>query len=149
MDKKQFLSISELNAKYDHADLASQPGDRDFRYQILSPLFENLYENKVVYHERFTCIVKLENITITPERFSAIAVPHLIIRKGYGVNKIPDSWDFGSVWEMMSLSKNAISSYSSWTIWCDPILVQKVEKLVLDRNYEEALNLTLREGRQY
>ena len=33
--------------------------------------------------------------------------------------------------------------YGGWNIWCDPDTVKKVEKLVLDKNYEEALNLTL------
>jgi hypothetical protein len=128
MDKKHFLSISELNAKYDRADLASTPGDRDFRYKILSPLFENLYENKVVYHERFTCIVKLEDIFISPEMFCAIAIPHLMIKKAISIGHtftMPAKWDFGSVWEVMTLSKNTISAYSGWSIWCDPILVQK------------------------
>ena len=134
MDKEHCLSISELNAKYSSQDLASIPGDRDFRYQILSPLFENLYENKVVYHERFTCIVKLEDIIITPESFNAIAIPHLMIKKAISIGSpfiMPDKWDFGSVWEFMTLSKNAISTYSGWSIWCDPITVERVEKLVL------------------
>ena len=150
MDKKHFLSISELNAKYDREELASIPGDREFRYQVLSPLFENLYENKVVYYERFVCIVKLEDIIITPERFEATAIPYLLIKKAIRMGRsdiIPEMWRFGGVWEIITLSLTTMTFYSGVSIWCDPHTVEKVEKLVLDKKYEEALNLTLWEGR--
>lgn len=144
MEQRKFLNISELNAEY-KSGLTEIPGDREFRYKVLSPLFEKLYENKVVYYERFVCIAKLENIKITPERIHAIAVPQLLIKKGYGVNKIPDKWDFSAPWEVITLAKNAMTFYSGLSIWCDPVTVEKVEKLALERKFEEALNLTLRE----
>lgn len=144
MEQRKFLNISELNTKY-KSMLNQIPGDREFRYKVLSPLFENLYENKVVYYERFVCIVKLENILITPERFEAIAVPQILIKRGYGVNKIPERWDFSAPWEVITLAKGCMTFYSGLSVWCDPNTVEKVEKLALDRKFDDALNLTLRD----
>jgi len=139
------MNISELNQKYTAQELTSFPGDNKFRFEIFSPLFQNLFENKVVYHERFTGIVILEEINISPEMFEATATPYLIIEKGNRLDRFfpQKAWQFGAKWSSVQLIGNCLSAmYGGWNIWCDPETVEKVEKLVLGKNYEEALNLT-------
>ena len=138
------MNISEINQKYTSGDLASCPGDGQFRYEVFSPLFNNLFENKVVYHERFTCIVKLEDIEITPDWFSAKAIPYLLIEKGNRMDRFfpKKPWNIFAKWSFLRLINTCLTPYSSWLMWADPEIV---EKLVLQKNYKEALNLTLYE----
>ena len=140
------MNITELNKKYTEEELTSFPGDNKFRFEVFSPLFNNLFEKKVVYHERFTGIVILDEINISPKMFEAIAIPYLIIEKGSRLDKFypQKAWKFGSIWSHIRLIDNCLNSlYGDWNIWCDPEIVEKVEKLVLEKNYKEALNLTL------
>ena len=136
------MTISELNGKYTWAELGAMPGDITLRFQLLSPLFRNLYDNKVVYHERFTCIIKLEDIQISPERFSATAVRHLVIRP-FMHFEVPERWEIGARWDFLGLSTDLLSVYSSWLMWPDPELVKRVEQLVLDNKFDEAIGLTI------
>ena len=139
------MTISELNQKYCNGELTAMQGDKEFRYLLLSPLFENLYENKVIYHERFTCVVRLENILFSPDMFEAIAVRHLIISGSVRMKKpIPEKWPVSANWGYMTLTGNCLSFYSGWLMWVDPVLVERVEKLVIAENFEEALKLTIR-----
>jgi hypothetical protein len=139
------MNIKELNAKYTNGELSSQTGDAELRRKEFSPLLFNLYENKVVYHERFTCIVKLEQIKLLPDRFTAIAIPHLLIEKGNRMDKFyPDKpWEFGASWKYLQLSGNVLSPYFSWFMWCDSDLVKQVVELVIEKKFKEALALTL------
>ncbi len=135
------MTISELSAKYKD-ELSYSIGDQELRYNLLSPLFQNLYENKVVYHSRFTCIIQLSDIVISPERFRAKAQRLSLINSGpYGYNPILESWFFGAAWEYLRLSNERLSVYSSWVMWTDPIFVEKVEKLVQENKYKEANNI--------
>jgi hypothetical protein len=130
------MTIQELNKKYINGELSNYPGDNSFRYEVISPLFNNLFENKVVYHERFTCIVILENLIIKPELFEATAKPYLQIEKGSRLDKTypKNPWKFDSVWSNLRLIDNCINAlYSGWNIWVDPDTVQMVEKFVLDK----------------
>ena len=138
------MNIQELTEKYSKGELSSQIGDSELRRQEFSPLFRNLYENKVVYHERFTCIVKLENIELLPDRFSAKAIPHLLIEKGNKMDSFypQKPWSIGANWEYLRLLKSALVPYSGWLLWCDPGLTRQVEELVLEKKFKEALDLT-------
>ncbi len=138
------MNIQELTEKYTNGELSDQTGDPELRCKEFSPLFRNLYENKVVYHERFTCIVKLENIELLPDRFSAKAIPHLLIEKGNKMDSFfpKKPWSIGSNWEYLRLSKSALVPYSGWLLWCDPELTRRVEVLVLEKKFREALDLT-------
>ena len=62
------MTVNELNEKY-HEQLTSTKGDKELRYYLLSPLFQNLYQNKVVYHEHFTAVVQLSDICSHPIYF--------------------------------------------------------------------------------
>lgn len=66
------MTVDELSEKYDK-ELSGTIGDKELRYYLLSPLFQNLYQNKIVYHERFTAFVQLSNISLTPDMFTARA----------------------------------------------------------------------------
>lgn len=147
MQEFPYLSANELHEKYNNGELSTNYGNKILKYQVLSPLFGDLFENKLVYHEQFTCIVKVEDMIITPELFNVIVVPHLLIRRAYNRNiTIPEKWSFGASWEVTTLFHSALTGYSGWRIWTDPETVQKVEKLVLEGDVATALNLTLRHG---
>ncbi|MEI6682668.1 MAG: hypothetical protein WCO44_08570 [Bacteroidota bacterium] len=138
------MTIAELNEKYHHGELSIGAGDQEFRYLLFSPLFKNLYQDKVVYHERFTSIIKLENIILAPDRFEAVAIRHLLIDQGSaGKRPLPEKWTAGANWAYLRLSGSCLTSYSGWLMWVDPVLVEKVERLTLEGNVEAALKLTI------
>ncbi len=139
------MTITDLRKKYANGKLTAIKGDLEFRYLTLSPLLKNLYENKVVCHDRFTSIVKLENLFITPEQFQATAIRHLIIDNGAyrGKRFPPEKWTLGANWAFLRLVGSGLTVYSGWIIWTDPELVKKVEQLVTEGKFKEALDLTL------
>ncbi len=51
------MSLEELNLKYTNDELRRIPGDALLRFNILSPILMDLHESKVVYRERFVCVV--------------------------------------------------------------------------------------------
>lgn len=138
------MNIQELTEKYTNGELSDQIGDPELRCKEFSPLFRNLYENKVVYHERFTYIAQLQKIELTPEGFSAKAIPHLLIEKGNRMDAFypQKPWGIGANWKYLRLSKSVLVPYSGWLMWCDPGLTRKVEELVLAKRFKESLDLT-------
>ena len=141
------MTISELKSKYSQTELSSFPGDNELRYKLFAPLLQNLYEDKVIYYEKFMGVVKLKNIKITPERFEATAIPYSTIERGNKFDnflaKTP-SWKIGTTWSWMRLIGDSISvPYVGWSIWCNPELVRQVEELTLNKKFHEALQLTL------
>ncbi len=139
--------IKSLRSKYNHDELTIYPGNNLLRYEAFSPIFKNLYENKIVYYEKLLGIIKVENVIITPEYFKATAIPYLVIKRGSRYDDIflsAKKWTFSSSWESMLLGNdNAISvPYAGWAVWCDLELVKTVEELVQDEKMEEALLLT-------
>ena len=138
---KMDMTIQELGEKYKN-ELSYNVGIHELRYNLLSPLFQNLYESKVIYHERFTCIIQLSDIIISPEEFQAKVQRLSLINPGPNRNNpIPESWFISVVWAYLSLSGNHLTAYSSWAIWPDPLFVERVEKLVLEKKYKEAISL--------
>jgi hypothetical protein len=91
---------------------------------------------KEVYH-----IVKIDNLSIAPNGFSATAYPQLTIKDGL-LRKMND-WEFGGSWGWTRLSGNALTgSYgSSWEIWLDPNLVRKAEQLTLENKTDEVMEV--------
>ena len=136
------MDTLDLNNEEDK--LAHVLGENKPKLEKIAPIFNNLFENKVVYHERFTCIVKLENIKILPNFFEATAIPYLKIEKERPDRFYPTkSWEFGSRWSILNIRDNVLSGYGSWVMWYDPDLVRTVEQLVLEKRFKEALELTL------
>ncbi len=140
--------IKNLRSKYNGNELTHYPGDNQLRYEAFSPIFKNLYENKIVYYERFIGIIKVENVIISPERFSATAIPYLTIKRGNRYDNFflkAENWNFSATWASMLLSDdNSISvPYANWSVWCDPELLKNVEEFVLNDKMDDALLLTV------
>ncbi len=142
------MTIAQLKKKYGKKELSEPIGDRELRYEAFAPLFENLYENKLVYFEYGrTQLVRVEKLQITPDQFWGIAVPHLLIdddkhRHLQLFDAMPE-WAFRSRWENLRLEQNCLAGYyTCWRIWTDPELVQQVEQLTLNKEFKKALALT-------
>ena len=110
------MTLQELNSKYSIGDLGNIPGDGNLRYQIFSPILKNLYENKIVYYEHFMCVAILQDIIITPELFSATAIPYIKIdRLDSHFKFYPTApWTFGAKWSHMRLQNDHFGGYGSW-----------------------------------
>jgi len=117
------MTIQELKHKYSWEELSSMPAiDAKFRYEIFSPFFRNLHENKMIYHEGFIGIIKVEEMEITPEGFQAKAIPYLCLERDYihegrtfGFDKYffkSDHWHFGSKWSFVRLLDDGFGTYA-------------------------------------
>lgn len=147
------MSILELKEQYSHIELFSQNIDFDFRHKIFKSLFDNLFENKVVIHDRFTCIAKIERVEILPDYFTVFVIPQTLIptgtpsdkRKERAFEKLKRGWEASCRWEHMSFVEDCLCSspYACWLMWIDSELVRKVDSLVSDNKFDEALNLTM------
>jgi hypothetical protein len=136
--------LEELELKYSWKELASIPGDGNFRHQLFAPILNDLYENKIVYYERFMCVAILENIKITPELFEATAIPHVTIEREGKSYYRTKPWTFGCRWDCMSAHKGHFSTYGGmWLFWTDKDLVKTVEELACKKEFEKAQELTL------
>lgn len=142
------MTIEQLRAKYTEKDLSNFLGDKALRYAMFAPLFENLFEQKVIYHEKIMGIVKLKDVIITPDSFTATAVPHLCINRRNDFDDLffqLEDWTFSAGWDWMLMSDDGSIGvpYAGWTIWTDPILVERVERLCEEKKYDEAFKLFL------
>ena len=110
---------------------------------MFAPLFNKLFDNKVVYQERFVGIVKLEDVKISPDFFSAKAVPQLVLERGTRFDELffLRSWEFSSRWDFIRLmpDDSLNSPYANWSIWCDPDTVRKTEELIIRKDFSEAM----------
>lgn len=111
------------------------------RYEMYAPLFTNLYDNKIVYLERFLIIGKLDNIRITKDYFDASITIHLIVTTN--AFRIPKrQWNIRFSWAMLlRTEKSFIFPYGNMTYWVEPSLVKEVETLVLRNEYKKAVKL--------
>lgn len=133
-----------LKATYSEEELCSTKGYGKLRYEIFSPLFTSLYQNKVVYKEKYTCIITIENIKITPVNFEAIANTLILIPGSKSFDKyfeVGHKWSFGANWSNIRLIGTHLASYIPWMIWCDPHTVKKIENLALNNRMEEAADI--------
>lgn len=103
------LTFQQLREQYTEDELSYFPGDMQLRYKIFAPFFQQLFENKLVYYERFIVIVQLQDIKITPTHFSAKANLLLSIRPIKPPYKVLDEpWNFGGKWDWMRLISNSL-----------------------------------------
>jgi hypothetical protein len=145
------MKLSDLYKSYTEEELQYSEGDPAIRFRAFSPFFQNLHEGKVIYYEKFMCIARLDDLTITAERLSAKAVPVTpIARIGmpesmiqrYTTPKKP--WNIGMQWSWMMLNGGGLGNpYVGWTIWPEVERVQAVEKLIASGNIEGIMKLTL------
>lgn len=142
--------IKNLSSKFTDEELSCFPGNNQLKYEAFSPIFKNLFQNKIVYSERFIGLVKLEDVVITPERFKATAIPYLPIERKHKFDQFffrKPKWTFGSDWQFMRLIGNSINvPYANWTIWFDPETIKLVEELIQSNKMKEALAITLYEN---
>lgn len=113
----------------------------------------NLHENKVIYRERFIILAELENMEFDNDIFSAQIKPlKMIYLPLFFRNKeekteqvLNSSWEIGFRLTPIALTledqTQKINTYSSFTMWTDPSLVQKVELLVENGKLQEVMNL--------
>jgi len=143
------MTFNDLRKRYTEEQLSYSPGDAQLRYKLFAPFLQNLYEDKIVYYERFIVIARLEDVEITPKRFGATAIPLLSVRRIEPPYKVDDEpWQFGGPWADMRLIKNSINMlYAGWSIWPEYDRVKAVEEAIKSDDFEYALSLTLKEPR--
>ena len=148
------MTTKELLEKYPDGKFNYSSGDEEFRHKVFSPLFENLYENKLIYHENGKYwLIRAENIEITLERFSATAVP---IKFLFTNREMPDlskyeRWTFGLTWKHMMLGDwlSFHSSYANITLFLDKELIEQIEMLMDENRFDEMHNVIYRESAKY
>ena len=150
------MTISEVKGKYTHNELFSPDSNVELRNSIFTSLFENLFENKIVIHDRFTCIATIKHVEILPDLFSAFIIPETFIytetpsdkRQEIVFERMKQGWEISCKWEYMSIIGNSLcsSAYANWLLWIDPQTVELAEKLTKNGQSSEALKLTLYEN---
>lgn len=148
------MYIKELHEKYPRGTLTTLPGDVALKYEAFSPLFQNLYENKIVYYERFLAIVIFEDINISDWGFRAKAIPYLEIERvdipvrnrSYRFRMPDKHWFCAGRWDFIWLNNTNLGSpYGSYCIWPDPEQVKYVEQLTIAKRFIEAIEATYQE----
>ncbi|MCW1916514.1 hypothetical protein OJ996_23205 [Luteolibacter sp. GHJ8] len=142
------MTFEELRKKYTEDELSYFPGDAGLRFDAFSPILSDLYEDKIVYCERFVAVVSLRDIELSPKGFGATCTPFLAFeRPGDFRSLIPDrEWSFRGPWDWMRLIKNSINvPYAGWTIWPEKDRVKEVIRSLSMGDLEAALKLTLKE----
>ncbi|MBS9768027.1 MAG: hypothetical protein KGV44_10890 [Flavobacteriaceae bacterium] len=152
--KEDIRKMHEQMKKEDYWKKRKEEGKK--KYQKYAPFFENLYENKIVYHERITRIVRLEDLEVTEEGFRAKAIQEKVIlskfqqercRKLNTLEKVrnsPRQWTFSGTWEGAIISEKPLSiamPYVSFVLWIEPDLVKYIEKLAEYGDDEDALKI--------
>ena len=108
-------------------------------------LFENLHENKMIYQERgIGYLIRVENIEITPQSFSAKAVKICELYNRFEITHICQwykEWNFGASWDYMNWSGNRSFGvpYVTFRVWIDAELIKRVEKLVDENRFDKIL----------
>ena len=138
------MKLSDLYKTYTEDELQYSEGDSAIRFRAFSPFFQNLHEGKVIYYEKFMCIARLDDLKISPERLSAIAVPVTPIDRGPRYTIPSKPWGIGMQWSCMMLRFGGLGNpYVGWTVWPEVERVQAAEKLISSGDIEGIMNLTL------
>lgn len=142
------MTIQDLRNNYKVEEIGGDCGDDELKFQIFAPFFANLYENKIVYYEKFFCLAIVQDITITPHKLHIKVAPYLKIEgPEFRLLKCPTQpWDFGSQWRGIGIVNNSFYvSYANWRVWPEPERVRAVELCLLREDFRGALDLTLRD----
>lgn len=139
------MRIAKVLSCFDIKELTQFPGDNDLRCKAFSPFFLNLYENKLVYKERFTAVVELSDLQVTPKGLSATATPIEWIhvpdyRKSFAESN--ESWTFSNSWGNMCLNveeNNLCSPYVGFTLWPERDQVEEAFSYAILDNMQAAL----------
>ena len=112
------------------------------RYEEFKTIFDNLYENKIIYRERFIVICTIEKLEINEIEFEMELRTHITIRDKLLRRElyVPKQWTASSIWNIILEDNGAyMIPYASYTFWTNPELVRKVEELMLQGKSELAL----------
>lgn len=123
----------------DALDLAIET---EIKRAIYTPEFKNLIGIRIIYRERYITICTVEDMEITERDFTAkVRNYHTIYNGRFNQYRLRDSWDFGCVWWAIrqSTENQRISSLCIFSMWIDENFVQKIESLVLENRYDDAL----------
>lgn len=135
------MTIAEIKAKYPADTLFKVDADKDLRKRIIGSLFDNLYENKLIYREKVALIAEVESFELSEEYFSVDlkllqhirgdSVRDYNYAANFEVNKIVR---IKCRWESMGFKENSLcsSGYNSLFMVFDTELVEKIEKLIFD-----------------
>jgi len=142
------MTIQELRKKYTEYELCHFPGNMELRYEAFAPLFENLHENKMIYYEKGVgWLICVKNFEITPQGFSATAIPICVLfnnnRMNLGGSSLLKEWKFSATWSWMLLcDDNSFAiPYASFSIWIEADIIREVEKLIAENKIEETYNI--------
>jgi hypothetical protein len=146
------MTIEELRKKYTSNELSCFPGNKELRYTAFAPLFENLYENKMIYHEHGVgWLIRVENLEITDQEFSATAVVicmlYVKLRNPKGNFMKLKQWDFSASWDWISLCRgnHFHVPYASFSIWIEEERIKRVEALIAENRTDETYNVVWEE----
>ena len=134
--KFPLMTFDELRTKHTEDELSHFPGDAGFRFGAFSPILSDLHEDKIVYRERFICVVLLHDIELSPRGFGATCIPILPIELTGSFRPMPPEkeWSFRGTWDWMRLLKNSINvPYAGWTIWPEKDRVKEVIRFANSR----------------
>jgi len=138
------MTIAQIEAEYDEKLFARLGENGPFRGKILSPLFSNLYEQKVVYREKMRIfILRMEEMTADERGFRATVRRSAVLYTGGYINPRLEHWWVSSSWDRLLLSYRHDCLYApsaGWTMWPDPNLVRKTEELYLQGEMERLLS---------
>lgn len=142
------MTLKELSEQYTIEELSSDMGGSNtLKYKLFAPFFTQLYENKLIYYEKFFCVADVLDIQITANTLEVHVKPYLKI-EGLEFRLLPcpsKPWNFGSQWAGLGIVNNSFHvPYASWRVWPEPELVQKVEECILEGDLRGALKMTLR-----
>jgi hypothetical protein len=138
----------EIRTKYIEDEIVVFPIRNEFPFDRFSQIMKNLFENKIVYYEKFLCVATLKDIKICSDSFLATAIPHhkIEIKKSHYLYYPSKPWNFGSKWSSIRYNESNITShYAGWTIWPGAERVQLVEECLKKGDFDEALQLTIHE----
>lgn len=124
-----------------------------YNYLKASDWLNNLYQNKVIYHERVDLIVRLDDLIINESGFSAKAIREHILRipsylsrkKTFNEDEFFSKhfveWVFGVKFKyaIINDSEKCISGYGSFQIWTDPVVVQEIDQLLIEGKKGDAI----------
>jgi hypothetical protein len=107
--------------------------NREMLALLFKDHFEPLWKNTIIYHERKTVIVTIDDLDISPGGLRAKAKAHDVIihaqyRPNLGIQPY-DQWSFGTNWYFGINLISMWAPYANWSIWPDPALVQEVVQL--------------------
>ena len=141
------MTFEEIRKARPQEDLSSFPGDPKHRHKAFLPVLGDLYQNKVVYQERFVCVVSLSHFEIDAKGIRGYCKPEVTIFHSYlddFAETFEEGWHFGGGWEGMRLIGNSLNApYCGWTIWPEKDRVRRVIELAEAGDLKGACALTI------